>query len=921
MTAMPDQFVRVKAIVIRARELSGEARSAYLTEACGQEPALRAEVEALLDHASDTPSILATGGVGRQIPAMLLEELGTETAALPSAIGPYTLLAVLGEGGMGTVYRAEQATPIQRQVALKLVRRGLDTDRIVARFEAERQALALMDHPHIARVIDAGVSPDGRPYFVMELVDGVPVTTFCEQHQIPLAGRLTLFLAICQGVQHAHQRGIIHRDLKPSNILVREQDGVPSPRIIDFGIAKAIGDSHTGTTLMTQAGQFVGTPEYMSPEQAGVLGGGVDTRSDVYSLGVLLYELLTASRPFEFTTYTTAEIQRVLGQSEPPEPSLRATRWRRLLSGDLDNIVFKALAKAPADRYSSVEQFADDIRRHMEGLPVQARAATWTYRAMKFGRRHRIGVGMATAVALLLVGFSGTMVVQSARLAAERDRAVSAEQHARTEAATAGQVADFLVRLFEVSNPSEARGNSITAREILDSGAGRIQKELRDQPEVQASLMDTMGRVYQGLGLFDVGRPLLDDALRVRRTLWGEDHAQVAESLDHVARLAWVHNRRLDVEPMFRQALAMKQKWLGPQHPSVALTMNNLASVLLGKNDFEGADTMAREALAIRRATLGNEHADVAESLHDLAVTSSLRGRLDEAESNLRGALALDRRLHGTDSPVVVIGLNTLAETLRRKADLAGAEVAFVEALEIARRLYGDEHPDVAHTMYNLGRVVFLRGDLDEGERILGESLVMHRKVLGNENVWVANGLNMVGRVRQARGDTTAAERHFRDALRMHRTLYGVESVSAAAVLFNLGSLSQDTGDYPEAESLYRQAVAMNRKLQGDSHPDLAAGLDRLAGLLTATGDVAGAEAGYREALQIRRAALPPRHPDTANTLVGLARVLLQRKDSVGAMPLVKEAIGIRRAALRPGDPAIAAAEQLLQQVGTSLAR
>jgi tetratricopeptide (TPR) repeat protein len=915
---MSDDFARIKAIVLSAREREGPARAAYLDEACRERPDLRAEIDALLAHDPDTPSLLATGGLAQALtsePAPAAS--ASATAPLPRAIGPYTPVAVLGEGGMGTVYRAEQTTPIRREVALKVIRRGLDTDRVVARFESERQALALMDHPHIARVLDAGTTADGRPYFVMELVDGVPITTFCESRQLVLADRLALFLAVCQGVQHAHQKGIIHRDLKPSNVLVREQDGAALPKIIDFGIAKAMADAHGGGTFVTDVGRAIGTPDYMSPEQAGVLDGGVDTRSDVYSLGVLLYELVTGQRPFEFSTSTPASMRQALSGEEPARPSTRSDRWMRLLAGDLDNIILKALSKAPADRYSSVEQFADDIRRHLDGLPVKARAATWGYRAAKFAGRHRLGLGVAAVLVVLVVGFAVAMAVQSARLAAERDRAVAAEQRARTEAETAGRVTSFMVDLFEVSDPSESRGNSVTAREILDRGAARIERELTDQPEVRAFMMDTIGRVYQGLGLFDVARPLLAEALRIRRELWGEDHAQVADSLDRVARLAMVSDEPLDAEPMFRQALAMKEKWLGPRHPSVALTMNHLAMVLRRREDLEPAETLAREALAIRRETLGNDHADVAESLHDLGTVLASRGKLDEAETTLRQALDLDRRLHG-DAPVVVIGLNSLATVLESRGDAAGAAVAIDEALAIARRIHGDEHPDVAHTMWRAGRLARLQGELDEAESLLDDSIAMHRRVQGDQSVWVAMGLNEVARVRRARSDLPGAERFHREALALYRQVYGSEHSEVAGVLLDLGSLAQNRANYREAESLYREAIAIDRKLLGDQHLDVAGDLNYLAGLLLETGDFDGAEAAFRESLPIYREAYTRPHRSLAYALAGLGEALLRQGEAAEAAPLLREAVEIRRAVLPPGDDAIARAEKLLQEAETA---
>jgi serine/threonine protein kinase len=454
----PEDFARVKAILIAARELPRDQRAAFLERECGDDAALRAEVESLLAHETGAPSLIGTGGLGRglgaELPRSLARALGEET---PERIGPYRILEVLGEGGMGTVYRAEQTEPIRREVALKLVRRGLDGTRAAARFEVERRALALMNHPNIARVLDAGTDETGRPYFVMELVRGDPITSFCDREKLSVRERVELMIPICRAVQHAHRKGILHRDLKPSNVLVAREDGKPVPKVIDFGIAKAVQDTPAPGTLLTAEGQLVGTPEYMSPEQAGVIEAEVDTRTDVYALGVILYELLTGRRPHRFRNATPLELHRVLSRDEPEKPStactrepeeaasvaanagrargVSPTRLRRELAGDLDTIVLMALRREPERRYGSAEHLAEDLRRYLDGLPVLARKDTVRYRAGKFARRHRVAVGAAAVLVLSLAVLAVTMTVQSARVARERDRAVVAEARARNRPA------------------------------------------------------------------------------------------------------------------------------------------------------------------------------------------------------------------------------------------------------------------------------------------------------------------------------------------------------------------------------------------------------------------------------------------------------------------------------------------------------
>ena len=910
MTA-PD-FARVATVVAGVHGLDGTARAAYLDAACAGDPALRAEVESLLAQDAALPPLLATAGALVALAATADIESGAE-AETPPAIGGYRLLGVLGQGGMGTVYRAAQTVPLHRDVALKLVRRGLDTDRIIARFAAERQTLALMDHPAIARVIDAGASDDGRPYFVMELVEGTPITTLCEARRLALDDRLALFLAVCAGVQHAHPKGVIHRDLKPSNVLVRDQDGRLVPKIIDFGITKAIGDDTQGT-LLTKPGDVMGTPEYMSPEQAGVFESGVDTRTDVYSLGVILYELLTGTRPYVFTTGTIAEIQRVLADTPAPRPSAAAPARRRELAGDLDNIVLKALAKAPADRYGSVEQFADDVRRHLDGLPVRARAATWTYRGAKFVRRHRAGVAAATAALLLLGGSAAMLGVQATRLAVERDRAVAAEQRARAEATTSSRVTEFLVDVFEVSDPSESRGNSVTVREVLDRGAAQIDAGLKDEPEIRATLQVAIGRVYQNLGLPRVAETLLETALAGRRAVLGDDHASVGESLDYLARLKREMGTSTEAEALYREALAIKRQTLGPAHPSIALTLNNLANAVRDRNAFAEAEALAREGLEMRRALLGDEHPDVAESLHDLSAVLWLKGDFVGAETQFRATLALDRKLHGDLHPVVVIDLNSLGQVLTERGLDEEAEAVLRQSHAGVTRLYPYEHRETAMSLRDIGVALVAQRRFDEGEALLREGLAIHQRISGRQSDGVWHCLLRLGRSRLARGDLEAAEALFREVLAIGRHLYGGADARVARALTSLAGVLRLRGGLDEARQLAQQAVDLYRAALGDEHRTTAQAIEERAAVTQARGELLEAEGGFREVLRIRRAVLPAGHAETGTALFQLGSVLhaLRRTDEAAAA--LRESLAIRRDALPAGHAGIAEAERALAQ-------
>ena len=924
MRPMSEHFDRLKAVVLQARELDGAARAAFLVEACGADQALRRDAESLLAHAEDAVPVLSTAAAVRFVEPDLLVALEGEPdgGAHPAAVGPYRIRRVLGQGGMGTVYEAEQVTPIRRVVALKLIRRGLDTDGVIARFKTERQALALMDHPSIARVLDAGASEDGRPYFVMELVEGVPITQYCRDRQLGVRDALRLFLAVCQGVRHAHQKGIVHRDLKPSNVLVRETDGLAAAKIIDFGIAKAIDASgDAGLEPPTRIGGAIGTPDYMSPEQAGVIAGGVDTRTDVYSLGVLLYEILAARRPYTFSEYTPAEIERVLRGSGPPPLSAAAPERRRQLAGDLDNIVAKALARQPADRYASVEQFADDVRRHLDGEPVFAREATWRYRSAKFVRRHTAAVAVGATLAVLVVGAGVTFAVQAARLAAERDRARSAEQVAREQAATARAVASFLVELFETSDPSEARGNTITAREILDRGAERIESNLRDTPEVQATLLRTMGRVYQNLGLYTVAQPLLERALERRREIYGSAHASVGESLDELALLRRKRGDHAGAEPLFREALAIKRRTQGPVHPSIAETLANLSFVLRNSDRMAEAEAMAREALAMRLRLFGSEHHDVAEGLHEVGATLWRRGDFAGAEDHLRRAIEIDRRLLGEIHPVMAIRWHTLGQVLNASGKLEAAEVALRKSLDLNKVLHGSDHPDFAHASSGLGWLLIEMGKLEEAEPLLATALDLHRRYLGEENRWVVADLQGLGLLNLRAREYAAAEQMFRRARAVATTILGPESALAAETTMNLGSSIRRQGRIGEAEPLLRRAEALWVKTLGAGHPDYAKYVWELASAVAARGGLDEAEKLFRQALDIRHKTLPARDPEIATALTSLGTLLLDRGDPGQAEPLLREAVDIFRGALPAADRTRVEAEQALARCEIALQR
>jgi len=782
--------------------------------------------------------------------------------------GKYKLLEELGSGGMGVVYLAEQVEPVRRRVALKIIKLGMDTRQVVARFETERQALAVMDHPNIARVFDAGATETGRLYFVMELARGIPITDYCDRHKLSAQERLQLFIGVCQAVQHAHQKGVIHRDLKPSNILVVIQDDRPVPKIIDFGIAKATDHRLAQRTLFTEQGQLIGTPEYMSPEQAEMSGLDVDTRTDIYSLGVILYELLAGALPFDAGKLRSAafgEIQRIIRETEPPKASTRLSTLKetkaeiaekrgtdagslvKLLRGDLDWITMKAMAKDRTRRYSSASELAADIERHLRHEPVTAGPPSAVYRIRKYVRRHKLGVAAAAVVTLaVLIGVAGTTIGLL--------RAVRAEKKALEEAARATRVSDFLVDLFKVSDPSEARGNTITAREILDRGAKKVEEELAGQPLIQARLMDTMGQVFQSLGLFDQALPLLKSALETRRNVLGNKDLEVAASLQNVGYLLVAKGDYAAAEPLLLESLAIRQELLGRNHPEVATSLATLGEVNYDKGDLAKAEEFYRESLAIRRKSLGDTHIEVANSLNDLAITLKAKGDYEETDSMYRESLAIRRKALGEDHPVIAQSLNNLGMFLyqmflNKKSDGVEAEQLLRQALEMNRRILGNEHPEVSTNLNNLALLLRDKGDYDQAISLFREVTEIDRRTLGEEHPYVASRMNNLASTLVRKGNYKSAEELYQKAIAIQRKTFAEKSWEIATTKLLLGACYSEAKRFEEAEPLILGALPIIEQNFGPDHARTQAAVKRLISLYEAWGKPEKA-AEYRSLLK-----------------------------------------------------------------------
>jgi serine/threonine protein kinase/tetratricopeptide (TPR) repeat protein len=841
-----------------------EGRAGFLDGACGKNTALRARVEALLaDHFHEDAFMEKPAAAPREEPAKTIKldmAASPKDEAVGQIIGRYKLLEKLGEGGCGAVYVAQQNEPVRRRVALKVIKLGMDTKEVIARFEAERQALAMMDHPNIAKVFDAGTTETGRPFFVMELVRGIKITDYCDQNQLNTKERLDLVIEVCHAVQHAHQKGIIHRDIKPSNIMVTLHDGVPVTKVIDFGIAKATEGRLTNETVYTQLHQFIGTPAYMSPEQAEMSGLDIDTRSDIYSLGVLLYELLAGSTPFDAKELMASGLdamRKIIREQEPVRPSTRfltlhgedltttakrrSTETSKLihqLRGDLDWIVMKCLEKDRTRRYETANGLAFDILRHINNEPVLARPPSNLYRFQKMVRRNKLVCAAASAVAAALViglGLSTYLFVKekAARqraIAAEktqnqlRQRAEAGEKTAETESGKSQQVARFLEEMLQGVAPSVASGRDTKMlQEILDRTAERVGKDLTNQPEVEIELRLILAKTYDELGAYNQEEEMARASLQLGRSRLGEEKLAVAHSLYQLGKAQWRLGKYDQADTNTLEALAMRRKLLGNENLAVADSLHVAAYVLIAQNKLPEAEAVIREVLAMRRKLLGNEHPDVASSLNNLANVLRGEGKLAEAETVFGEALAIRRKPPVNDQPAVARLLNNLAVVLQEQGRLAEAEPMFREALAMRMKLLGDEHPDTTASLHNLvdvldreRKVDEAKGDLSGIVALLQTTLADQRSVLGEGSPAVVETLINLADHFRAQGKQTDADKALQEAVEAsHKLLQqrpGSELPGTLDAVNDVVNSCYSVGRDKEVTSLAKQKCELNPK-------------------------------------------------------------------------------------------------------------
>ncbi|MCA9296220.1 MAG: serine/threonine protein kinase, partial [Phycisphaerales bacterium] len=704
------------------------------------------------------------------------------------------------EGGMGVVYLAEQSHPIRRRVALKLIKLGMDTKRVVARFNTERQALALLDHRNVARVLEAGATDTGRPYFVMEYVAGEPITRFCDAHNLTLDERLELFVDVCHALQHAHQKGIIHRDIKPSNVLVRTVDGRPEARVIDFGIAKALDHASVNQPAVTQERQIVGTPQYMSPEQASLAPDGVDTRTDVYSLGVLLYELLSGATPFSDTNsprLPMSELLQRVREVDPPKPSLRVTadrtvaieiararrqdphRLSRELRGDLDWIVLRALEKVPERRYPSAYALAEDVQRHCRHEAVDAGPPSATYRLTRFARRHRVELAALAVLILSLAALSAGGLVFG-----YRERAAS--QRIETELAKSQAMAAFAQSIFAGIDPATARGADTTLlRIILDGAAQRVDAELADQPDAAVPMLNMIGMTYTQLGEAALAEPIFRHAMAIGTNELGVNDAQTLDARSNLAVALGQQSRFADAIEIILPVVEYKRRTFGPDSAENFDAESNLGVLYFNAGEYEKAEALQRDLLRRRREHFGDDHRDTLATMNNLAMVYTNVNRLDDAIDMLEQVLAAQIRLDGENTPRTLATMSNLASTYSDVGRLEQAESMLQRALRIKRDILPSGHPSILISQANLAGVLTDRGQFSEAEAILREALATCRQSQGPNHLHTAGLLNQLGITLRKMDRLDEALDCLTEATKIMRSVAGPDHPNTIAVATN----------------------------------------------------------------------------------------------------------------------------------------
>jgi tetratricopeptide (TPR) repeat protein len=876
---------------------------------------LRAEVESLLasEEAADTflqtPVLGASFAVGNpesfvagaaRAPEQHQSPTGHGTTEArspdrPAVIGGYKILDVLGEGGMGVVYRAQQENP-RRTVALKVIKPGVNSREMLKRFEHEGQVLGWLQHPGIAQIFEAGTADTGlgpQPFFAMELIQGQPLTDYARARGLALRQRLDMMVKVCDAVHHAHQKGVIHRDLKPGNILVNEAG---QPKVVDFGVARAIDADIRTTTLQTDVGQLIGTLAYMSPEQVAGDSRQLDTRSDVYALGVICYELLTGRVPHEVSKKTIPQAARQIAEEDPKSLSSIDKTFR----GDVDTIVAKALEKDKDRRYSSASDLAEDLRRYLADQPIAARPPTTAYQLRKFARRNK---ALVAGVAIAFV----TLVVALVQVTLERNRAVVAERiaeqrraEAEEEAAKARVMNAFMERTLSAVDPTQTLGRDVSFRVFLDLAAERVESELGDQPEVQASVYNTLGRTYRNLGFLAESESHLRRALEQCRKLPGGPHSRELNIMNDLALTLQAQGKLADAEPLFRQVLGARRRTLGEEHEGTILAINNLGWLLKSRGRYEDARKLFDQALALRRKVSGVEHEETLRTMVNLSAVLRRLGRMQEAEELSTEAIMTSERVLGENHPMTLYAMSDRVWLLRYTNRIAEAEATARRTLDLSRQVLGEDHPSALHAMNNLAVILSDLRKVDEAEILQRKTFTARRRLLGEEHPDTLASMNNLAVLLYKRRKYAEAETLYAQVLEARRRVLGEEHPEVLSAMFNLALAFREQRKLEEAEPLFVEVLAAERRVLGDDHPSTVNCMTALAALYMKQDRHDKSAPLFEEAWQARIRLLGENHGGTLSSLKGLIASLIETASFERAKALAAECLERTEATFGP---------------------
>ena len=956
-----DVWQRVEVLLDTALSYPSDERTAYLQQACNEDPSIRTLLLELWAAGKEADKALEEQvpvAIQQAIDQISFDDILDPSLAKGSRLGEYLILREIGQGGVGVVYEAERADGhFDQKVALKIIKRGMDTENVLKRFLAERQILAGLQHANIAHLMDGGMSPDGRPYLVMEFVDGAPITTFCDTHQLSIKERLALFARVCQSVSYAHRSLVVHRDLKPSNILVTEEQAI---KLLDFGIAKVLAspEQHASGAATTIAAHRMMTPEYAAPEQ--VFGQTITTATDVYALGIILYELLCGTRPYSFPSRDLATIERTIREAEPklpskiigkgnPESALtpedrdaigqqRKSTHERLsneLKGDLDTIVLKALRREPDRRYESVSAFAADIDNYLTGRPVEARPATLAYRTRKLYQRNKAGFAGAALVMLAILFSLFSTIRQNRLILAERDIA-------QNEATKSERVTEFLMAVFETTDPEIAQGDTLTAYDILERGAERLESDLEEEPEVLGDMMTVIGRMYLNLGSYDGAHTWLKNAFDHRTSLFQEErHPDMYEATYHYAtalfelgqhgeaeklllqsldpppdlddaaikdRVSQIYNslglvlhadgRPEESKEAHETALAYQLELYGEDEPGVAIYMLHLGNILDELSEYDRANELFQDALELYRNNPEGNSITMGSTLHSFAGTLNSQGNYEEAERYYREAISHLSKYLGPDHAEIYDIKSDLASFLGEIGRYPESESLHIAILEFETNTYGEAHPHVIMTSNNLGSLYVLTGEHDKAEAMLGKALELNKKTYGAESTHYINSLSNLGVLLYFRGKYLEAAQHFSTALEMDKIVYGTDHPYVATRSHNLSSALYEMGRYEEAVPIAESGLAIRKEKLEPEHPEIGLSLTQLGKILVKLKKFNEAESLLNEGADVFRNASLTDHPYFSSTHLAFAQLYLATNRSDMALTSAEEGVRIRKAAV-----------------------